>query len=74
MAKIIVCDPCKFKGKIVQTHKYRRVKGRPDLRMDVCPECDKGLPKSLAEYAVLCYKYSGISITLEQARQQLQRR
>ncbi len=62
MAKITVCDICKRDGKLVETTHYRKVKNRPDLRLDVCDVCNelidfKKMP--MDEYKKLVYSCHG---------------
>jgi len=67
MAKITVCDMCKDKGKLTETRKYMRVKGRADLRLDYCEDCRLDIPKSMTDYAIFVYKLNGIELTKAEA-------
>jgi len=67
MAKVTVCDICKSKGKLTETTKYMRVKGRKDLRLDYCDECKKEIPKTMIGYTILVYKVNGIELSAEEA-------
>lgn len=51
MAKITVCDICKSqKGILVETNRRTSIKGFSELRLDVCTECNKALPKDMLSY------------------------
>lgn len=57
MAKVLVCDICKSeKGILVETCSYRSIKGFSELRLDVCKECNKTIPKDMVSYIKLVYK------------------
>lgn len=57
MAKVTVCDICKSeKGILVETKRYTSIKGYKELRLDVCDECNKKLPKDLMSYIKLVHK------------------
>ena len=57
MAKIHVCDVCKSEGKLTETRRYFSVKGKPMLRIDVCPvHNDKVKKMGMTEYKIFVYK------------------
>ncbi len=57
MVAIHVCDICKADGKLVETTLYRKVTGRPELRLDVCKGCDRiKVPKDFVGYVKLVYR------------------
>lgn len=67
--KIHVCDVCKSEGKLVESKRHITVSGKPDLRLDVCEDCNKNrIPKDNIEYVKLCYKVSDVELTTEQAK------
>ncbi len=68
MAAIHVCDVCRSNGKLVETTRYRSVKGRPELRLDVCDACDKTVPKNMTEYVKLVYRTKGVELSDEDAK------
>ena len=71
MAKVNVCDVCKSEGKLMETNKYMSVKKRPNLRIDICEEHKKILPKGMVEYVQFVYKMKGIELTEEAASNML---
>jgi hypothetical protein len=63
--KITVCDVCKtLKGKLVETERYLRVKGRQDLRLDLCPahmtKVKVAIPHVNEEYTQFVYAMHGV--------------
>lgn len=67
--KTYVCDICKSEGKLIESKRKISVTGNPNLRLDVCEDCNKNkVPKDNIEYVKLCYKLRGIEISTEQAR------
>lgn len=57
MAKVMVCDICKNqKGILVETKRYVSIKGFSELRLDVCDECNKTLPKDMLSYIKLAIR------------------
>jgi len=68
MAKITVCDLCKAKGKLTETNRYMKVKGRADLRLDYCPACKDLIPQKMVDYVKLVYSVSGVTLSDEEAK------
>lgn len=65
MVKTTVCDICKKNGKLVETTHYRKVKNRPDLRLDVCTGCNETIDfkkMPIDEYQKLVYSCHNWSI------------
>lgn len=75
--KITICDPCKrLDNKVTETIRYMKVKGRPDLRLDICDNHGaeiKGMP--MVNYVRYVYKCNGIELTQtdEEVKQQFLR-
>lgn len=63
--KITICDPCKtFDKNTVETMRYMRVKGRPELRLDICDTHAKEVEKmNMTEYADYVLKCHGFDIS-----------
>lgn len=80
MAKITVCDVCKTRhDKLTRAISYMRVKGRKNLKIDLCGvhsfEVEKKFPKVTVEYVQFVYEMVfGIEIPAEEARLVLRRR
>lgn len=74
MAKIMVCDKCKTdKEKLTETSRYFIMKGRPDLRIDLCKDCTEEFHaktgRSLSpDYVLEVYRLHGIKLTPQQAQ------
>ena len=71
MAKITVCDVCKNqKGILIETKLYTSIKGFGELRLDVCAECNKTLPKDMLSYIKFVHKTlnPGMEITDEEIK------
>lgn len=62
--KVTICDPCKtFDKTTVETNQYLRVKGKPHLRLDVCPTHNTEVAKlNMVDYARFVYKCNGIDL------------
>lgn len=69
---IRVCDKCHAGGKLVETDRYLNVKGKSDLRLDLCDDCMKVVkeeyPRVTPEYVQMVYGLKGPRITIETAR------
>lgn len=64
MSKIVVCDPCKEEGNLVQTNRYFRIKGQPQLRLDVCPKHHDEVGKmNIIQYVRYAYKCNGLDLS-----------
>jgi hypothetical protein len=60
MARIKVCDVCYHEKKLVECNRYFSVKGKPELRLDVCEEHNASTKKlPMPEYKRLVYKCKG---------------
>lgn len=75
--KITICDPCKkLDNKSTETVRYMKVKGRPDLRLDICDNHGAEVKKmSMVDYVRYAYKCAGIVLTQndEEIKQQFLR-
>lgn len=63
--KITICDPCKTFDKVnTETLRYMRVKGRPDLRLDICDKHSKVVNKmNMDEYSSYVLKCHGFDVS-----------
>jgi len=62
--KTTICDPCKKEDNaITETLQYTKVKGKPYLRVDVCPKHNAEIKKmNMIEYVRYCFKLNGIEL------------
>ncbi len=80
MAKIAICDVCKTRhDKLTKATKYMHVKGRKDLRIDLCNvhifEVNKNFPKVTVEYVQFIYEMAhGTELSPEDAQLVLRKR
>ena len=76
--KITICDPCKtFDGEIVETQRYMRVKGMPNLRLDICPKHSLEVKAlNMVDYVRYAYKCNGVELkqTDQEIKEQFLRR
>ena len=80
MAKVSVCDVCNTRhNKLTRATKYQHVKGRKDLRVDMCIvhtlEVEKKFPKLTSEYVQFVYEMAhGSELSTEDAQSILRKR
>lgn len=69
MAKIMVCDICKRRGKLTETKRFIRYRGHRELRLDYCKDCLPEIPQSNIEYVKFALKILwDLDVTSEKAR------
>lgn len=74
MAKVLLCDVCLTRhNKLTRAAKYMHVKGRRDLRIDLCNvhsfEFENRFPKVTAEYVQFVYEMThNMKLTPENAQ------
>lgn len=71
-----ICDICYHENKtLVELKSYRRVKGHPELRLDLCKaHSETYQPKTLIEHTQFVYQLDGIELDADQARNILSQR
>jgi len=72
MVKVTVCDYCKSEGKLVEATRVTRLTGK-GMKMDICHDHAKSVPKNTIEFVKQVYKFSGIELNDEQAKSMLGR-
>ena len=60
MAKIRVCDVCRQDGTLTETTRYQRLKGCPELNVDVCETHRETIPKKTLDYIRFALKVTGM--------------
>ncbi|QDT91507.1 hypothetical protein Enr17x_03910 [Gimesia fumaroli] len=74
--QIRICDICYHENRtLVELKSYQRVKGHPELRLDLCEaHSETYQPKTLVEHMQFVYKLDGIELDEHQARKMLSQR
>lgn len=74
--RIVICDICKKKGKLVEGTKSLKIKGRAFLGIDHCGNHDKEIPKDIIDFVKFVYRLDGVELkeTDEEIREKFLRK
>ena len=77
MTKILVGDVCRKQGRLTETDKWRKAKGYPELKLDLCDkhlvEVSRRYPEITPEYVQFVFSMTRMPITLVMAEEYLRR-